>query len=178
MATTAELLADSGAVVVAHARLDLALRCVETLCRFLPREHVVVVLNAPQQLKDEGQLAALSNRVRVVSPPAPQGYGANLNLGIRFLPQGLPFVVLANDDVEFGDDSLAKLVDHLRVATRDETRVGAVGPTFRDSAGTMLPSIGTFPTALDAIVRSAVLPPRVRTFVRRVDGRQIGRAHV
>jgi N-acetylglucosaminyl-diphospho-decaprenol L-rhamnosyltransferase len=162
-----ERLADSGAVVVAHARLDLAWRCVETLRRFLPREHVVVVLNAPNQLDDEGLFAALSDQVRVVSPPAPQGYGANLNLGIRSLPQGLRFVVLTNDDVEFGDDSLPKLIDHLCV----DARVGAVGPTFRDAIGTTLPSVGAFPTALDAIVRSAALPPRARNFVRRVDGR-------
>jgi N-acetylglucosaminyl-diphospho-decaprenol L-rhamnosyltransferase len=162
-----ERVADSGAVVVAHARLDLAGRCVETLRRFLPRERVVVVLNAPNQLEDEGLLASLSDQVRVVSPPAPQGYGANLNLGIRCLPQGLRFVVLANDDVEFGDESLPNLIDHLRV----EARVGAVGPTFRDVVGTTLPSVGAFPTVLDAIVRSAVLPPRAKSLVRRADGR-------
>jgi len=162
-----ERLADSGAVVVAHARLDLAWRCVETLRLFLPREHVVVVLNAPNQVEDDGLLASLSDQVLVVSPPAPQGYGANLNLGIRSLPQGLQFVVLTNDDVEFGDESLPKLINHLRV----EARVGAVGPTFRDAIGTTLPSVGAFPTALDAMVRSAALPPRVRTLVQRVDGR-------
>jgi GT2 family glycosyltransferase len=126
-----------------------------------------VVLNAPNQLDDEGLLASLSHEVRVVSPPAPQGYGANLNLGIRCLPQGLQFVVLTNDDVEFGDESLPNLINHLRL----QARVGAVGPTFRDAIGTTLPSVGAFPTALDAIVRSAALPPRVRVLVQRVDGR-------
>jgi len=154
-------------VVVAHARLDLARRCVETLRRFLPLEHLVVVLNAPNQLDDDGLLASLSDQVRVVSPSAPQGYGANLNFGIRSLPQALQFVVLTNDDVEFGDDSLPKLLNHLRI----DPRVGAVGPAFRDAVGTALPSVGAFPTALDAIVRSAALPGPARAFLRRVDGR-------
>jgi GT2 family glycosyltransferase len=110
-------------------------------------------------------LATLSEPVRLVSPVAPQGYGANLNLGIRSLPPTLPFVILANDDVEFRGDTVAKLVDHLRV----NARAGIIGPTLV-TEGLEQPSVGEFPTPLDALIRSTALPPRVKALVQRVDG--------
>src|SRR5262245_9947767 len=88
-----------GAVVVAHARVDLAWRCVETLLTSVRPENVVVVINAPAQVKDPHDVAALKRQVTVVSPSEPQGYGANLNLGVRSLPPRLEFVLLSNDDM-------------------------------------------------------------------------------
>jgi N-acetylglucosaminyl-diphospho-decaprenol L-rhamnosyltransferase len=86
---------------------------------------------------------------------------------MRRLPPGLPFAVLSNDDVEFHNESLPRLINHLRL----DPRVGAVGPRFCDEVGTLWPSTGDFPTALDAVVRSVVFPRPVRAFVRRVDAR-------
>ena len=166
-----QLLTDSGAVVVAHGRTDHATRSVETLRRWLPRGHIVVVVNEPTAVDSES-LAALADRAMVISPSVPQGYGANLNLGVRTLPAGLDFLVLANDDVDFPGDSLPALIGHLRA----DHCVGAVGPIFRDVLGRTLPSVGAFPTALDAILRSADLPARAGNLVRRANERlQISR---
>src|SRR3989442_810473 len=76
-----ELVAHMGAVVVAHGRADLALDCIRTLPA-LPRERIVVVINAPD-LANPYELAELRQTATVVAPDKPQGYGANLNLGAR-----------------------------------------------------------------------------------------------
>lgn len=156
-----------GAVIVAHARVDLARVCVETLLASVRPENVVVVINAPAQVKDPNEIAALATRVRVVSPSQPQGYGANLNLGVRSLPPQLDFVLLANDDVEFLHPWLPQVHGHFLASPR----VGAVGLTLRDGAGAPLSSTGEFPTVLDALVRSVAYPPGMKRFVQRVDGR-------
>ena len=93
-----------GAVVVAHARLDLARECVRSLAQWLPPERIVVVLNVRGSDPDNAVEATL------VSPPAPVGYGANLNLGVAALPAGLTTCVLANDDVVFEPESLPRLL--------------------------------------------------------------------
>ena len=156
-----------GAVIVAHARVDVACRCVETLVTSVRPENVVVVINAPAQIEDANGIAALARRVKVVSPTAPQGYGANLNLGMRSLPPQLDFVVLANDDVEFSRQWLRQVYRHF-LAT---PRVGAVGFALCDAAGAPLASTGEFPTVLDALARSVAYPRWMNRVVQRVDGR-------
>jgi N-acetylglucosaminyl-diphospho-decaprenol L-rhamnosyltransferase len=156
-----------GAVIVAHARVDLACRCVETLLRSVRPENVVVVINAPALVKDPNDVAALARQVKVVSPSEPQGYGANLNLGIRSLPPQLDFVLLSNDDVEFSHEWLRQVYGHFLASPQ----VGAVGFTLRDAAGAPLASTGEFPTVLDALIRSVAYPSWMKRFVQRVDGR-------
>jgi GT2 family glycosyltransferase len=160
-------LTDTGAVVVAHDRLDLASRCVDTLRRSISPEHIVVVLNAPNQVKKGPSVAALAERARVVSPQTPQGYGANLNFGVQQLSAALRFVILANDDIEFVGDSVATVADVLRA----NPRVGMVGLTLVNADGSPEPSVGEFPTALDALMRSAALPRRMKDLLQRIDGR-------
>jgi N-acetylglucosaminyl-diphospho-decaprenol L-rhamnosyltransferase len=163
---------DTGAVVVAHGRLDLASRCVETLRVTIPPEHIVVVVNAPREVRD-GQLAArLAEHVRVVSPPAPQGYGANLNFGVRLLPPGLRFAILSNDDIEFENGAVTRLREVLDA----NSRAGVAGPTLVDPSGSPQLSASEFPTALDALVRSAALPRALKSLVQRIDGRRQNRA--
>jgi N-acetylglucosaminyl-diphospho-decaprenol L-rhamnosyltransferase len=156
-----------GAVIVAHARVDLACRCVETLVRSVRPENVVVVINAPAQVKDPNAVAALARQVTVVSPSEPQGYGANLNLGIRSLPPQLDFVLLSNDDVEFSHQWLPQIYGHFLASPQ----AGAVGFALRDAAGAPQASTSEFPTVLDALVRSVAYPPWMKRFVQRVDGR-------
>jgi N-acetylglucosaminyl-diphospho-decaprenol L-rhamnosyltransferase len=163
----AELANLFGGVIVAHARVDLAYRCVETILQSLPPQHVVVVVNAPDEVADRSELIALSGQVTVVSPNRPQGYGANLNLGVQSLPAHVKFVVLSNDDIEFSDVWLAQIHGHF-IATRS---VGAVGFALRDSAGGLLLSTGEFPTPLDALVRSVAFPAWVKRLLQQVDGR-------
>ena len=130
-------------------------------------ENVVVVINAPAQVKDPNDVAALARQVTVVSPSEPQGYGANLNLGIRSLPPQLDFVLLSNDDVEFSHQWLPQVYGHFLASPR----AGAVGFALRDAAGAPQASTSEFPTVLDALVRSVAYPPWMKRFVQRVDGR-------
>src|ERR1700730_941185 len=102
--------AQSAAVVVAHARLDLAHTCVLSLRRWLPPERITVVLNVPAVV-GRAAVAAISSDAVVISPSAPQGYGANLNLGVRTLGPEVDVAILANDDVVFGDESIPRLVE-------------------------------------------------------------------
>lgn len=127
MSHAASLLHRAGAVVVAHDRADLAQRCVATLRPDIPPDRIVVVVNVPE-LTDGAQLRALRSTAVVVSPARPQGYGANLNLGSRALPQGVDYWLLTNDDVEFPDGSLQSLLETLAA----DAEIGVVGPGFHD----------------------------------------------
>ena len=118
-----------GAVVTAHASLDHAFPCVASLRQWLPREHVVVVLNDPIAI-DERVLSLLDEQCVVVSPPTPQGYGANLNLGVRALGIGVDSFILGNDDLVFEPESLSLLLGEL-----SDPRVGVVQPTIVGDAG-------------------------------------------
>ena len=104
-------------------------------------ENVVVVINAPAQVKDPNDVAALARGVTVVSPSEPQGYGANLNLGIRSLPPDLDFVLLSNDDVEFSHEWLRQVHGHFLAGPQ----VGVVGFALLDADGAPLVSTSEFP---------------------------------
>lgn len=148
MATAVDL-SRCGAVIVAHTRLDLAHLCVASLRRWLPPAQIVVVLNVPG-----ATTATLEGEARVLSPPAPQGYGANLNFGARQLPVDTAVYVLANDDLVFDGDALPSLVG----ALAEDTTVGVVGPRLVDPNGDDAVSFSAFPTVAGAIEAAAVLP--------------------
>jgi len=95
----------------------------------------------------------LAREVRVASPETPQGYGANLNLGMRLL-EAPEFVLLANDDVVFAPESLPLLLR----ALRDDLRAGIAGPRLVDRDGKDATSFASFPTVRDAIREVAILP--------------------
>jgi N-acetylglucosaminyl-diphospho-decaprenol L-rhamnosyltransferase len=140
-------------VVVAHARLDLAQRCVVSLRQWLPRERILVVLNLPAAADGEST-SIVEREACLMSPPAPQGYGANVNLGVRSLAADLDFCVLANDDVVFEAESLPRMLDVLRC---DET-VGIVGAKLIDPDGSDATSYAEFPRLADAVRDIAILP--------------------
>jgi N-acetylglucosaminyl-diphospho-decaprenol L-rhamnosyltransferase len=153
MATPSALRGRCGAVVVAHSRVDAARRCVTSLRRWLPPNCIVLVVNSPAGIAVD-EIAALANDAIVVSPLAPQGYGANLNLGVRVLPDDLETCVLANDDVVFEDGSVPKLVDCLAT----DTDIGVVGARLVDERGHDLVSWFEFPRLRDEL--DANLAPR------------------
>jgi N-acetylglucosaminyl-diphospho-decaprenol L-rhamnosyltransferase len=145
--------AQSAAVVVAHARLDLAHTCVLSLRRWLPPERITVVLNVPAVV-GRAAVAAISSDAVVISPSAPQGYGANLNLGVRTLGPEVDVAILANDDVVFGDESIPRLVERIR----QDPSAGLAGPQLVWPDGSEAESFGSFPTIEDEIRHMAMFP--------------------
>jgi N-acetylglucosaminyl-diphospho-decaprenol L-rhamnosyltransferase len=143
----------TGVVVVAHSRTDLATRCVESLGAASPREHIIVVLNAPDSA-DPADRAALERRARVITPPGMQGYGANLNLGVRSLPKALRFVLLANDDVELCGDCL----DRLLLRLNSDEPLGVIGPAIRNADGSACWAYAPFPSPLNSLLSLTLLP--------------------
>jgi N-acetylglucosaminyl-diphospho-decaprenol L-rhamnosyltransferase len=141
------------AVVVAHASLDHARRCVASLRPWLPPESIVVVLNIPSAV-DTAELETLRKDARVISPATPQGYGANLNFGVRELRGDPEFYLLANDDVYFEPESLNQLVRCLE----DEPRAGVAGARLVGPDGGETVSFSRFPTVRDLVVAATVLP--------------------
>jgi N-acetylglucosaminyl-diphospho-decaprenol L-rhamnosyltransferase len=156
MASGRDPLEKLGAVVVTHSRADLAVRCVDTVATRLPRERIVLVANAPPAIRPD-QRAALESASTVVEAPFQSGYGANVNRGVAVLPAGLEYVLIANDDVEFGSGSLETLVS----ALESRPEVAAAGPTFVGPAGRPSLSYGSFPTPLSALAETLVLPQRL-----------------
>jgi GT2 family glycosyltransferase len=127
---------------------------VGTLKPELQGDKIVVVVNAPE-LADPRGLARLGRVAHVISPPKRQGYGANLNLGVRALPSELDFFLLANDDVEFAGGCLGKLLETL---DRDD-ELGLVGPAIQDPRGRPFPPWLRAPTARSLTLYQARLLP-------------------
>jgi N-acetylglucosaminyl-diphospho-decaprenol L-rhamnosyltransferase len=141
-----------GAVVTAHASLEHAFPCVASLREWLPRERIIVVLNEPLAV-DENMLSLLQERCVVISPPVPQGYGANLNLGVRALDPKVDSFILGNDDLVFEANSLPLLFELL-----SDPQVGVVQPTIVRGTHVSRPARG-----IDSLVAAfnpegAVLP--------------------
>ena len=142
-----------GAVVVAHARADLALRCIASLTPELEAPSIVAVVNAPA-LADQRDLERLRERSIVVSPASPQGFGANLNLGVAHLAACATMLLLLNDDVELVDGSMLRLVDTLD----SDPGVAVVGPLVQQPTGKQPPLRPQFPTVVGACLRTTALP--------------------
>ena len=141
-------------MIVAHATLDHATGCVASLRGDLPPDRIIVVLNDPTSVEDDA-MAGLRHRCVVISPSSPQGYGANLNLGVRSLGQDVDCLLLANDDVVFPAGALASLVDAL-----SDPNVGIAGPTviWGDGKSTQ-PGYG-LPRVLEAFNPQGIVLPR------------------
>jgi N-acetylglucosaminyl-diphospho-decaprenol L-rhamnosyltransferase len=134
---------DVAAVVVTHgpaAELD------ECLTALIPQVgELVLVENLP------GHAPSVPEPVRVLSPPSPQGYAANANLGIPATEA--PFVLLANPDTLPAADAVAIL----RAFAGDRPRCGVAGPQLRYEDGSWQPSQRRFPTVSGTIVRRTPL---------------------
>jgi len=104
------------AVIVAHGDLERAGRCASSLG--LPADRVIVVANVAP--------SAVSAPWRVMSPAGPQGYGANLNLGVAQAPPGTRWLILLNDDVVFEPLTLEGLL----AAGQADPHLGAITPAL------------------------------------------------
>jgi N-acetylglucosaminyl-diphospho-decaprenol L-rhamnosyltransferase len=119
----------------------------------LPVNNIVVVVNAADRA-NPADIAELQKHARVIIPLEAQGYGANLNLGVHSLSAAFEFLLLANDDVEFSESAL----DRLLASLESDTRLGIVGPAFRESDGRPGCVPAPFPTAFDTVLSVALLP--------------------
>jgi N-acetylglucosaminyl-diphospho-decaprenol L-rhamnosyltransferase len=146
-------LSDVAAVVVTHgpaAELD------ECLSALAPQVgELVLVENLP------GHAPPLPGTVRVVSPPSPQGYAANANLGIAATEA--PFVLLANPDTLPAADA----VSVLRAFAMDRPRCGIAGPQLVYEDGSWQPSRRRFPTVSGTLVRRTPLRSVLRPAERQ-----------
>jgi GT2 family glycosyltransferase len=122
--------------------------------RELRPENLVVVVNAREPTNRDG-IERLEKVAIVISPPKKQGYGANLNLGVRSLPRGLDFWLLGNDDLEFAEGSLGKLVETLE----EHPDTAAVGPALVDLHGRHQAGLLTAPAPSQIALEFARLLP-------------------
>lgn len=107
---------DVFAVIVTHRDVARAGRCAASTG--LPADRIVVVANIP----DSGVVTPWA----VISPSAPQGYAANVNLGASTAPPGTRWLLLANDDVVFEPRTVERLV----AAGEAAPTVGAIAPAL------------------------------------------------
>ena len=144
---------DGAGVVVTHgpaAELD------ECLAALAPQvDELVLVENLP------GHARELPEHVRVLSPPRPQGYAANANLGIAATKA--PFVLLANPDTLPAPDA----VGVLRAFAERRTRCGIAGPQLVYEDGAWQPSRRRFPTVSGTLVRRTPLRKVLRPHERQ-----------
>lgn len=91
----------------------------------------------------------------VLSPTTPQGYGANLNLGVKALDEEVTCFVLPNDDVVFEPRSLTALLDAL-----SDPRAGIVGPSVVWPDGRSTHPESGLPSVIEAFNRQAAVLPR------------------
>jgi N-acetylglucosaminyl-diphospho-decaprenol L-rhamnosyltransferase len=140
-------------VVVTHgpaAELD------ECLAALAPQvDELVLVENLP------GHTPELPEQVRVLSPPRPQGYAANANLGIAATKA--PFVLLANPDTLPAPDA----VRVLRAFAERRPQCGIAGPQLVYEDGTWQPSRRRFPTVSGTLVRRTPLRKVLRPHERQ-----------
>ncbi|MDP9224127.1 MAG: glycosyltransferase [Actinomycetota bacterium] len=110
-------LAEVWAVVITHRDVDRAVRCACSLG--LPVDRVIIVANLPPP-------AGGTEPWTTVSPPTPQGYAANINLGVAQAPAGTRWLLLLNDDVVFEPQTLERLL----TAACSERTVAAITPAL------------------------------------------------
>lgn len=100
------------------------------------------MLNDPREIEPQAR-GALSADAEIVSPPRPQGYGANLNLGVRALGDRVEYCLLSNDDVAFEAGCLERLIGTMM---HDDT-IGLVGPAIhRADSGRLEQPFVPFPS--------------------------------
>ncbi len=83
------------------------------------------------------------------------GYGAAINAAVARLPEAVRFVLIANPDVDFGDDALRVLMES---AVHDQT-VGSVGPRILNPDGSTYPSARKVPSLRTGIGHALLSGP-------------------
>jgi N-acetylglucosaminyl-diphospho-decaprenol L-rhamnosyltransferase len=145
---------DLGAVVVTHRRPDLALSCVASIADACASDAMCVVVNdaSCESHPAVAELRALG--VQVLVSERPRGYGANLNAGVACIPEGVPMILLLNDDITFEAGAAQALVN----ALTGDTRVALAGPRVTRPDGREEPSACRFPTIRSVLAEHALLP--------------------
>jgi GT2 family glycosyltransferase len=141
-----------GAVIVTHAKLDLAVRCLRSLDG-IPRSNRVVVVNTGYQ-PDRPEWATLMEFANVLTNARPMGYGANANLGVAALSPVVQHVLLLNDDVVFMPGAIARLLSEMR----SHLNVAAAGPRIVYPDGRPQASQFAFPSIWSELAQLVMLP--------------------
>ncbi|WP_280437881.1 glycosyltransferase family 2 protein [Nocardia carnea] len=92
------------------------------------------------------ELVAEANaHVRFLSTGGNIGYGGAINRAVAELDPGLEYVLIANPDIRWGNDS----IDIMLEAAGRWPRAGAIGPLVREPDGSVYPSARSVPGLLD-----------------------------
>lgn len=130
---------------------------------------IVVVDNYPGDAESAGELAHAHGATYVALPENP-GYGTAANVGVRFLPAGVEWVLICNPDLELH----AYALDTLVAAASRDSKVGSVGPLIRNLDGSPYPSARQIPsirTGIGHALFSGIWPsnPWTRSYRQEAD---------
>jgi GT2 family glycosyltransferase len=151
-------LTDTGAVIVTHARADLARACAERVLETIDPRLLVVVVNDPGNA-GEPELEWLDANVGcLMCNRSPRGYGANVNQGVSRLRDRCGYYVVLNDDVQPEHGTIAAL----RAAFEDDPAVAVVAPRLVDAEGLPQQVAYRFPSLVSELVSALILPARVQ----------------
>jgi N-acetylglucosaminyl-diphospho-decaprenol L-rhamnosyltransferase len=143
------------AVIVTHANIGLASKCVASLPRTLQRDQLIVVVNAPA-LADPQLMHDLGNKAIIVANEAPVGYGANLNKGVERLHHKPRYVLLLNDDVILEAGALDALVEAISAPA-----VGVAGANIVSPEGDPQVARFAFPSVRSEVAVALAFPDRI-----------------
>jgi N-acetylglucosaminyl-diphospho-decaprenol L-rhamnosyltransferase len=98
------------AVIVTHARPDLAAQAIAHMADAVPRPEIVVVVNDPEASDASALISLEACAGQVIRNDVPRGYGANLNRGVAALEGRGDALLLLNDDAFLQPGALARLI--------------------------------------------------------------------
>lgn len=153
-----------GAVIVTHRRPDLALSCVQSLGDTVDRQHVVVVINDPDDAEPVA-LASLGETASVVRNPRPVGYAANINRGAAAMPASVDRVLLLNDDLLFEPGAIDRLANALDSAPD----IAVASPALVGEDGAPQAVCFRFPSVRTELAQMVLAPPLVLDRLRGGD---------
>lgn len=140
-------------IVVSHGPDPDLGRCLSSLAPQV--DELIVIANIPF---DPPPLPA---NARLVENERPQGFGANVNLGVTLT--AAEYVVAANPDTEAAPDTVEILVEFAGA----HPLCGIAGPQLRYPDGRRQPSRRRFPTVAGTLVRRTPLRYLARPFERQ-----------
>ncbi|QGK71305.1 glycosyltransferase [Allosaccharopolyspora coralli] len=122
-------------VIVTYSPGEVLEPCLDTLAKATERPLRVILADNGST---DGEPERLSAREPVELVPMGDnlGYGSAANRGVAALDDSVGWVVVANQDVEWGQGSLDALLD----AAKRWPRAGALGPLIRERDGAVYPS--------------------------------------
>jgi len=153
-----------GAVIITHRRPDLALSCLRSLEDTVDGDHVVVVINDPAGA-NAAEVAAVAELASVIRNPAPAGYAANINRGVRALGADVDRLLLLNDDLRFDAGAVMRLSN----AVERSPAVAVASPALVGEDGTDQAVAFQFPSIRTEVAQMLIAPARVLAMLRNGD---------